>query len=382
MRRSFICGLCLMAAAVLYVLTRTGAALTLLCAAVLFPVVSIILGTVSSRSINVYLTIPASVHKKTPTRCALVIENRSRIPAARAELILYVKNALTGGEEALGPLAASALTKGKTELEFTFETEHCGQFAFSADALYVYDFLCLRAIRRTVTIREKRVVPPDMFPLDVTLSGGDVLSGTGEVISVPKKGQDKTEPFQIRDYAEGDSPKQIHWRLTKKYGRYIVTDPSLELEHALLIVWDSGQLGANAPPELPDALAEAAVSLCVELGENGIPYSVIWKNGETGEIMLKDVGEKDDVFDVATGLLGADGLSGVSLVPEFLKLLDGKRYPLIAYFSYSQPEELAELESTGKVTAFVCGYEDISVEGKAVAFTPDNYERVLREITI
>ncbi len=380
MSRRIICILCVMAFAVLYTFTRTDAALMLLLAAILLPIASLVLGAISARGTSVFLSIPAEIYKGSQTHCALTVDNRSFVPSSRVELTLFIKNTLTGCEGRFGPITASVPFLGKTELAFVFETSHCGQFVFTADSFHVYDFLGLRGIRKTFPLKKKCIVPPEIFPLRVKLSGGTTLEGR-EMFSVPRKGQDRTEPFQIRDYAEGDSPKQIHWKLTQKFGRYIVTDPSQELEQALLIVWDSGQLETDTP-EVTDTLAEALISLCVELNEEGVSYEVIWKNGEMGDVILKDVSEKEDVFDVVSGVLCADGADGKSLIPEFLSLLNGRRYPLVAYFSGGFPKELAQLESVGRITAFLCGTGNEPEEYRSFIFSPDNYASVLRDITI
>ena len=380
MHRFILSLLCVAAFGALYAFTGTSAALALLCASVIVPCASLALGAVCARGTKVSVSIPAGFHKGGSAVCSLAVENKSFVPAFRIELTLTVKNNLTGSEERL-PILAFAPPFGENTLTFLFETVHCGQFVFEAETFRIYDFLGLRGIRKSFPIKEKRVALPDIFSLNVMLSGSETPLG-GEMFSVPRKGQDRTEPFQIREYVEGDSPKQIHWKLTQKFGRYIVTDPSLELEQALLIVWDSGQISKDTPPEIPDALGESAISMCVELNGNGIPYSVIWKNGETGEIMLKDVIEEDDIFDVMLGLLSASSGAGESLIPEFRTLLDGKKYSQIAYFSCRLPKELDDLAVVGQTTAFLCCTDSETEAQDAVLFTPENYASILREIAI
>lgn len=377
----------IIAAIALYTCTRTSAALLFLCALVLLLCVSLIFGALSAEGLTAYLDIPAALQKNVFAQCILRLKNRLFIPIGRVDAVISVYNALTGRKEQI--LVSSPVAPlEKKELAFTFESEHCGQFSFSMEDLLVYDILGLRCIRVASVINEKRAVPPDTFPANVTLIGGEMSGGSGESISLPIKGQDRSEPLQIRDYAEGDSPKQMHWKLSQKLGRYIVTDPSLELEQALLILWDSGPLTEGIPASIPDALAEAALSLCLSLSENSIPHSIGWKNTRSGEIVLKEVSSSEDVYEVVPGVLSSEPGGGESLISEFLYTLKERSYPLIAYFSCETPKELKELSRVGKVTAFICSETDD--EGKSeganicntLTFTPESYQKVLMDMVI
>lgn len=369
------------AAAALFFYTRTAVSLFLLSASVFLPAAALLLAALAAGKVRVSLRVPADLRKGESARCTLCLESSTIIPAACVVMTLSVTNTLTGAEEKI-PLGFSAAPREKREMELAFTSACCGQYLFTCTEMRVYDFLGLRGVRKPVDIREKRTVPPELFSPRVTLSGAESPPGGGETFPVPFKGQDKTEPFQIREYAEGDSLKQIHWKLTQKLGRYIVMDPSLELEVALLMLWDGAPLPAGTPPYVPDALAEAFVSVCIELAEEGVPFSVAWRDGESGEAVFKDVSTMDDVYDVVPGILSVNEGGGLPLIPALSQKLDEKKYPLIAYFSYQSPEERIP---AGKLTNFMCKPEgavpDAGEEG-GILFTPSNYQSVLRTVLI
>lgn len=377
----------IIAAIVLYLCTRTGASLLFLCAVVLLLLVALIFGAMSKGGVKVYLDIPAALQKNISAQCVLRLKNRLPIPIGRVDVAINVLNALTGRKEQI-LISTPVAPFERKEMAFAFESEHCGQFSFSVDDISVYDILGLRGIHTAFKLREKRAVPPDLFPANVKLIGGEMKSGSGESISLPVKGQDRTEIFQIREYIEGDSPKQVHWKLSQKFGRYMVTDPSLELEQALLILWDSGPLTDRTSASIPDALAEAILSLCLSLSEDSIPHSIAWKNISSGEIIIKEVSSNEDVYEVVPGVLSSGPCGGESLIPEFLHALKERSYPLIAYFSSETPKELEALSQMAKVTAFIC--RDTYVEQgdsganeyATLTFTPDSYQKVLTDAEI
>ena len=411
-RRKVICAFCVAAAAALYIYARSATSLYLLCASVFLPCASLALGALSAGKTGLSLFIPAAMRKGEQVQCALRFVSRSQVPIACVEAAIQAHNTLTG-RQALFPLAFPAAPHETKDVAFTFESAHCGQYVFACDTFVVYDVLGLHGFRRHVGILEKRVATPELFGLQVTLTGAESPPGGGEVFSVQRKGQDYTEPFQIRDYAEGDSLKQIHWKLTQKLDRYIVTDPSLELELALLLLWDGGARTDGLSPRVPDALAEAFVSACIALAEDSVPYSVAWINGETGDITLKDVGSMEDLYDVVPGIMcaggvgGADGGSGGhsggpggrrgggSIVPAFLEKYETKRYPMTAYFAY-QAVSVPEGARLDRLAQFLCvdgaisgsvggiggNIGDAALDDSCVVFTPDNYKNVLRDIVI
>ena len=97
----------------------------------------------------------------------------------------------------------------------------------------------------------------------------------GSVYDPGRRGTDRTETFQVRDYAPGDSLRQVHWKLSGKTGRLVVRDPARPVDHRLTVL----VLRQKAPPPLADALMEAAASLCQAL--EGRSFRLAW-NGPEG----------------------------------------------------------------------------------------------------
>ena len=385
MRGWIICVACVLSAAVLYAFTRTSAALVLLCVSIFVPCASIILCRLGVSGISVSFEVPVGLQKGAKSQCVLMIENRSVIPAAHIGMTLRVRNNLTGKEQYI-PLDFAVSPREKRELPFGFENKYCGQFLFSCENLRVYDFLRLQSVRKTLAVQVKRLVPPETFQIQATLLGSDVSSGLGEIFTVDRCGQDRSEPFQIRDYIKGDNVKSIHWKLSSKLDKYIVIDPSLELERNLLLIWDSGSMTSDALPEIPDALAEAFVSLCLALTGDGVPYSIAWQSVDTGDIAIKVVDVTDDIYDVIPEILHT-GTNGErhSIIPEFLQEIGMRRFPTIAYFAAQVPTELDELAQLGRVTVFLCSQDGGAVEDDAnryEIFSPANYVSILRNVTI
>jgi uncharacterized protein (DUF58 family) len=378
-----VCALGVLATAAIYAFTGTDAALLLLCASVLLPACGIL--AAAAARVEVELQLPMGMQKGETGSGKAILKNRTLLPVARAELELYVQNTLTREEKTILLNVPLAPLENKV-LPFDFKSVHCGRFRFCCKMLIVEDAFGLVRIKRKTAITIKRLVTPELFPMHVRLTGSETPVGDEDSINLSRKGQDWSEPFQLREYVEGDSLKQIHWKLSQKLDRYIVSDPSQTLDRALLVFWDRGALAENAPPEVPDTLAEAVVSFCLSVIQEEIPYSVAWSRGDGSGCEVREVSSMDDLYGIIPDMLHSpSGTGGVSGIPECVRSLGGKRYPLIAYFSDRVPSELAEFTGTGRATLFICSEGAATGDSGELAcwpFSSVDYRQSLRDVTI
>ena len=380
--RRFLCITFIIAAAALYIFTRSEAAIFLLLASVLLPITALLLAAFSAGRISVVLKLPLDIQKNRPVRCILVVKNRSFVPVAQAVMKFTVRNSFVNSEDQL-QLACCVEPRGDSEVELVFESACCGQVVFACREMRVYDFLGLYGIRKDVSVYEKRLISPEAFQLQVTLAEGDAPGEGSEVLSSSRKGDNMSEPLQIREYAEGDHLKQIHWKLTQKLGRYMVAEPSLELNRALLMCWAGEAVPEGVSPQVPDALAEAFVSVCLALAEDSIPFDIAWRSGKSDGIVIQNVGTVDDIYDIMAYILSVDTKSGETAWP--VQESSELHYPLVAYFAYHVQRKLLAATAPEKVTAFICTGKAGEIDDTAHAcwlFSPENYKTVLQRISI
>jgi hypothetical protein len=378
MRRVLLAA-CIIAAAVLYLFTGARYASLLASAALVLPCAALALGAMSARGARLALIIPARIRKGEPARCKLILENRSLAPIALAALRITIKNHLTNKEQELA-VALSAAPNKKIEYGFTLESSTCGQYEFICGEFRIVDFLGLRGIRKQAGIKETRVSMPDTFRTYVFLSDANSSLVDGDSSSINKKGPDHTEPLQYRDFADGDPMNRINYKLSFKHDRLMIADGSQPRKDAYLVLWNGGLAPAGAPPSVPDALAEAFISICSSLVDAGIPYTAAWKSSESGGITQMEVASRDDMYDVIKVIMRTGGVE--TQVHEYLRAFGGKHYPTVAYFSYRSPNELGILNGIGRVTPFICKQENEPADGEGCFFTPGNYRSVLSRVYI
>ncbi len=356
-------------------LTGSWTALAVFLSSLLLPGLSIILAALAAQGVSCRLHLPVGPQKAASTDGWLDVKNSSLVPLARVRAEIDVINQLTGEKSTLC-IDCPIPPKRTKRVSFAFNTTYCGRFRFSAAQLRIFDSFGLLGWKKDVSLMEKRTVLPETFPMSIRLSGNETPLGDN-VLNLSRKGQDYSEPFQIRDYAEGDSLKQIHWKLTQKFDKYIVKDPSVVLERALLIFWDKS---VPAPPPVSDALAEAVMSLCLHLAEEEIPYSLVLGGGESP---IRDITTVEDLYDVVHQLLKSQ--ENGNGIPELLKMVNGRQYPLLAFFTPQISKDLETLSSVGKATVFLCsetGEGESTGDLKCYLFSPGDYKTALRNVVI
>ena len=275
MTRKIIYLICVLGVLLLYLFSGTDAAMTILCASIVMPVVGLVTAVSAARKIDVLLELPETVQKGEIAKGRIIVRNRTVFPIIRAVPELMLCNTLTREERRFMPGVSLAPLECR-QLPFSFESIHCGQFAFEYKGIAVNDFFGLIDIKKKREYEYKRLITPEMFQMHVHLSGSETPLGDENSINFNRKGMDLSEPFQLREYVEGDSLRRIHWKLSQKLEKYIVSDPSQTLERALLVFWDRSALQKEAAPDIADTLAEAVVSFCLALIQDGIPYSAVW----------------------------------------------------------------------------------------------------------
>lgn len=368
---------CILAASGLYLFLGTETSALLLAAAVLLPPAQFLLAVYGARGLKVEVVVPKALQKGKSTEGHVIIDNKGFIPIVFVRVEVEIDNMLTR-ERRLIECSTSVMPRSSKKLPLLLENRHCGKIVFTIDSVKTYDFWGVFSPRSHATIQAPfhRIIAPELFSASVYMRDSETEAFDETIQYLDRKGSDKTEVFQLRDYAEGDSMGQIRWKLAAKYGKLIVADPSEPLDHRLLIIWDGADIPEDASPDVPDALAEAFVTLCVGLSEGGTLFTLAWKGGKTGRTELKNITGLSDIYDIVPELLSPEKRGYTPFD------IPGK-WPRAAYFSgQTLPEAYKFAE---KISGFICtkNAEECPDElGATIIFSPENYQNVLAEMIL
>lgn len=339
----------------------------LIAAFVLFlaaPVVSWLILMLLRKKVRIRLTAPGVIGKRKPFSLEAQIESDSALPFGKTVMWLQLTNAVTGEKQ-----RKRVVFRGKGE--WVLESAYCGCIECRAANAWCYDIFGILPVRIPCKAKKRIVVMPDTFPveLETVLTRNDQDDCTE--YAPDKKGADRTETLQIRDYVPGDPLQQIHWKLSSKLDRLIVRDPAQPVDRELMVFLE--QSDAERTPRQADALMEAVVSVCQALTEMGQPFRLAWNEDV---IVFYDVSNKEQLPEAVSAILKAHrvttGISGSSL---YQKTKGDADVGAVLYFCSA----LCDDPFPGARTkVFACG------EGSGenvTTFSPENMADVFRNLT-
>lgn len=355
------------------ILTGQGLLLVLAVVMLLVTGISFVLVHFSVRELELELQAPAVAEKGKPFTVQLNILKKSRIPCGAARVTLVCKNRLTG------VTLREVFRSGMDEIQLT--EQYCGCLDLSLESVRIYDWTGVLPVRYRKPCSRRVLVMPDTIPLEVSprLAISNLMDA--EEYSQYKKGQDRQETFQIREYLPGDALQQIHWKLSSKLDRLVVRDPSLPMDPSLLLFWDKSE----AEPAVCDCLCEAFVSLAQAFAEAGVSFRMAW-NGEL--IHTADVVGTDQLPEAVAELLKTEkpdpSLSGAAL---YLGTVGNAEAGRILYLSGKFADDIRSLSAHAEILLLYCGTDSIVAEetedGVPVrSFTPDTYENELQDFCL
>ncbi|MBQ7874166.1 MAG: DUF58 domain-containing protein [Oscillospiraceae bacterium] len=317
-----------------------GFAFLLLLAAATFGMAFFARNGISAKTV-----LPPTAEKGSEICGKIILENRSALPVFRAVCEVIVKNKLTGEENGMN-IAFSVPAKGKAEADFSLSSEYCGYVTAKAEKVYLTDifgFLFIGA-KDFSSAKGKMTVLPETFEPIIVFDGILPVPEDSESYSPDKKGYDYSETFQIREYAPGDSMKQIHWKLSEKLDKTIVRDASLPVAKNIMLFWD--KTAGKAGPSETDAMAEVASSVAQSLLKSGYNFMLGWNDGN--RIEMREIKTEEDLLEAVPRIIKFGAEEGE--IPDYSGLFEN--YGKVIAVAKEPPESL--LERPG-ANLLICG---------------------------
>lgn len=349
--------LCLTALLLLgYLLQPSAAVLACLGGCLLLPLLSWALLWLARRQVRLQIE-AVLIAEKESTVSLTVRCDRGRLPCGGVRARLLVENSVTDER------VQTKLLIGKEQtVELT--SDFCGCLQCSLEKARLLDLCGLLSVPLPCPATARVLVMPHTFPVEVCMESAPALADDAQEYAQDRRGQDRTEPFQLRDYAAGDSLSQIHWKLSSKRGHPVVREPACPVDQSLLLFVDRTTDGAS--PAQADAIMEAAASVAQALAEQGLPFRLCW-NGET--IQTRTVNEPEELPAAVAALLKSGTVSGEGGSLLYLRTCGAPSAGRIIYLGTRCPEDAFTQAGTCKV--LLCGTG-------ADCFTPETAAETLR----
>lgn len=344
----------------LLVLTASGWLLTVALLMLLLPLLSWGANAYVRKHIRVFLSAPTTAAKRAAVDCTVRIHNEAILPVVRYFCKIEVVNDLTGEKETQ-TLVGGVGAKKQCSHSFLLQSEYCGRLYISVGAFSLMDYFGLLPMPAPVEADARVTVLPDLFAMDTELSARPASSDEG---NADRRGEDRSEVFQMREYRPGDDVRQIHWKLSSKLDQLIYKEASMPESRSLLVFWDKRICGT---PAQMDALAETVSSASHGLLQSGTQFCLCWT--ERDELQLQDITDETTLLQAIPALVKNVGSADC-------RLPDWKQFSRILYFGLN-PEE--QLQNDDQVHFVLCS--DREIPG-ATVFSASDYPETMQRLEV
>lgn len=288
----------------------------------------------------------------------VVIANYSPLPISQIKVFANYKNLFFKHYDK-GEFNFFATPFSKNCYKIEVDSRHAGRVDFLFKKACVLDYLGIFSI----PIRLKKSVSVSFLPkihaIEPTLRRNNYAASESNVYSKYKPGDDPSEVFDIRDYADGDKLSRIHWKLSSKQDKYMVKDYSLLINEAVLILPELmfGE-GKEADLDLIDAVLETAFSLSHILVDRNTLHTIGYYNAEIDKVCTQKINDLDDLYSAFGAIFNTSNyystpiLSGAALEKQ-------QTVSHVVYIAANITEEQCQNLSAGKSAA--CLYTVINV---------------------
>lgn len=169
------------------------------------------------------------------------------------------------------------------EFVIHMDSDCCGEVRVRCTGLWVMDVMKLFRIPGEKFREVRTMIYPRRVHLQVALLKGRSGMPEQEGILQNRKGTDRSEVFDTREYIPGDDIRSVHWKLSEKVGKLLVRESSDPSHYDLLLLPDVGLCQKETPVTQNElnAAAGACESAGRELCQQGISFclAVLSKEG-------------------------------------------------------------------------------------------------------
>lgn len=183
-----------------------------------------------------------------------------------------------------------------------------------------------------------------------------------------RPGDDPGETYDIREYQQGDSIRQIHWKLSGKLDDIMIREKSFPVDDTVLILAEAFQ--AEREPRRAETVAEVLSAIIRDFMEKKIPCQVGIYDRNTGKFRQEKVRTEEDHEHILYSFLryGSDGKTPVT-VQEYLRNPGTQNYVNYIYITGDPEDKEAELlKQKGEVTVIGCGVSGGDSKGEQITW--------------
>ena len=271
---------------------------------ILYPVVSAIyLAAAGKKVVPDLERVPPLGDKGKKIRAGISLKNRSAHMSLRYGFLVTVRNS---GDRKCEKrrFRGVLLPKGTETVWLTFDTDYCGIMEIGLDSILIYDFLGIfyRRVKWKRRARIKVMPEFELMPLEITRRTREFQADAQE-FSQERRGDDPSEIYQVREYREKDSLKDIHWKLSAREEQLMIKERSFPLGCVVLLYIDFRKGDRSAAGV--SKMLETVASLSITLVSEKCIHMAAWYEEKNERIVRWRVADEESACDMIWNLMEA-----------------------------------------------------------------------------
>lgn len=274
-RNRVICAIAFVLAVLLVITTNSAAALALVFFVVAAPLASVIVGGFVGASTKVAFNLAPSCVAGQLLEMEISV-TRPPIMRSQIELVFEHRNALTGEVSKL-PVNLAPGSDKVDSYRFAVPTLTCGRVSLRVASARVVDPLgfCAPHVRGAL-FESSYTVYPQLVDFEIDAANAAHSSFTGTAYDHHRRGQDKSEVFEMRGFRDGDSLKSVHWKVSARFDELVVREASHPMDYDITLLSGAHALdGTRAEAvEVMNACMAMTASLSLALVRKGLGHAV------------------------------------------------------------------------------------------------------------
>lgn len=258
------CALAVLAAASTLVATNRPEAAALLALVACVPAASLLIGR--SRATGTRLTFEHGRSCMVGEKHALrILVERPRLLRSRVELLIVADNRLLGTRTEI-PVSLSPGAGSAERYELELRTDCPGTVDLRLERAHARDVLGLAEVALPhARLDGSYTAYPELCDLSLRMRTVPARDDSGSDLDLDRPGSDRSEVLEIREFAPGDSFRNVHWKLSARHSELVVRVPSRPSSHEVALVLGAHPIDAGDPDQVRVLAAEFSLLASVSL---------------------------------------------------------------------------------------------------------------------
>ncbi|MBO4835905.1 MAG: DUF58 domain-containing protein [Lachnospiraceae bacterium] len=315
-----------------FLLTGQGWIAIVLSVMLFYLILAILLFLLTGRKLEIAISCEDETQKEQEAELKVLLKNQSVIPVTRCDLILQMENQLNG-ERTRTTLRGGVLPKKTKTILLSAKEKHCGMLQSSILSAKVCDPLGLFSRKLKLDlITCECLIMPNLSQTGIRIEEMEHYDMESFRYADAKVGTDSSETVSIREYAEGDSVRAIHWKLSAKTGDIMIKEYGYPVDSRVVVIADKRKAADHGSMEDIDQLTEFTLSTSLTLAGQEAHHALGWYDAKASEFICRTIQTADDVYEAIPDFLRAPFVTEGA--DPALRFLESGAEPGISGFLY------------------------------------------------